>query len=113
LEGNILLKNVSKHAGNKNINFKTKIILDSPNNEIIKLSQSGKFDDIVMNTAGAGSAIEEMLGSVSNYVLHKSKILVYLMKQLIILRNSSQYFFYKVQITVNYDALLGIKLDRV
>lgn len=79
-EGNILLKKASQHAGNKNVHFKTKIIRGSPSVEIIKLSQSGKFDDIVMSTTGSGSATGEMLGSVSNYVLHKSKIPVYLIK---------------------------------
>ena len=79
-EGNILLKKASNHAGNKNIKFKTKIIRGSPSNEIVKLSQSGKFDDIVMSTTGAGSATGEMLGSVSNYVVHKSKIPIYLIR---------------------------------
>ena len=32
-------------AGNKNVQFKTKIIRISSSHEIIKLSQSGKFDD--------------------------------------------------------------------
>ncbi len=79
-ESDIVLKKASKHAGNKNVQFKTKIIRGSPSHEIIKLSQSGKFDDIVMSTTGSGSATGEMLGSVSNYVLHKSKIPVYLIK---------------------------------
>jgi len=79
-EGNIVLKKASEHAGNKNVQFKTKIIRGSPSHEIIKLSESGKFDDIVMSTIGSGSATGEMLGSVSNYVLHKSRIPVYLIK---------------------------------
>lgn len=79
-DGNMLLKKATTHAGNKNVQFKTKMIRGSPSIEIIKLSQSGKFDDIVMSTTGSGSATGEMLGSVSNYVLHKSKIPVYLIK---------------------------------
>ena len=79
-EGNVILKKASKHVGNKNVRFKTKIIRGSPSYEIIKLSQSGKFDHIVMSTTGSGAANGEMLGSVSNYVLHKSKIPVYLIK---------------------------------
>lgn len=74
------MKKAIKHAGNKNVQFKTKIIRGSPSHEIIKLSQSGKFDDIVMSTTGAGTATGEMIGSVSNYVIHKSKIPVYLIK---------------------------------
>lgn len=79
-DGNILLKKAAAHAGNKNVKFKTKTIRGSPSIEIVKLSQSGKFDDIVMSTTGAGSATGEMLGSVSNYVIHKSKVPVYLIK---------------------------------
>jgi len=79
-DGNILLKKAAEHAGNKNVKFKTKTIRGSPSIEIVKLSQSGKFDDIVMSTTGAGSATGEMLGSVSNYVVHKSKVPVYLIK---------------------------------
>ena len=79
-DGNVLLKKAATHAGNKNVQFKTKMIRGSPHIEIIKLSQSGKFDDIVMSTTGSGLATGEMLGSVSNYVLHKSKIPVYLIK---------------------------------
>lgn len=79
-DGNILLKKATEHAGNKNVKFKTKTIRGSPSIEIVKLSQSGKFDDIVMSTTGAGAATGEMLGSVSNYVVHKSKVPVYLIK---------------------------------
>ncbi|CAD6523700.1 UspA domain protein [metagenome] len=79
-DGNILLKKAAEHAGNKNVKFKTKTIRGSPSIEIVKLSQSGKFNDIVMSTTGAGSATGEMLGSVSNYVVHKSKVPVYLIK---------------------------------
>lgn len=79
-DGNIILKKASRRAGNKNVQFKTKIIRGSPSNEIVKLSQSGKFDHIVMSTTGSGSATGEMLGSVSNYVIHKSKIPVFLVK---------------------------------
>lgn len=79
-DGNILLKKATEHAGNKNVKFKTKTIRGSPSIEIVNLSQSGKFDDIVMSTTGAGAATGEMLGSVSNYVVHKSKVPVYLIK---------------------------------
>jgi len=79
-EGNNVLKKAGTHAGNKNVKFKTKMTRGSPSSEIVKLSQSGKFDDIVMSTTGSGSATGEMLGSVSNYVVHKSRVPVYLIK---------------------------------
>ena len=78
-DGNIVLKKASKRAG-ENIKFKTRLVRGSPNVEAIKVARSGKFDHIVMSTTGSGSASGDMIGSVSNYVLHKSKIPVYLIK---------------------------------
>ena len=44
------------------------------------LVSKGKFDHIVMSTTGTGGAKNEMFGSVSNYVAHKAKIPIYLVK---------------------------------
>lgn len=78
-DGNIVLKKAAKRAG-ENIKFKTRLIRGSPNTETIKIARNGKFDHIVMSTTGSGGVSGDMLGSVSNYVLHKSKIPVYLIK---------------------------------
>ena len=78
-DGNIVLKKASKRAG-KNTKFKTRLVRGAPNIETIKIARSGKFDHIVMSTTGMGGSTGEMLGSVSNYVLHKSKVPVYLIK---------------------------------
>ena len=62
------------------VKFKTRLVRGSPNVETIKIARNGKFDHIVMSTTGKGGSTGDMLGSVSNYVLHKSKIPVYLIK---------------------------------
>lgn len=78
-DGDIVLKKASKRAG-INTKFKTRLIRGAPNTETIKLARNGKFDHIVMSTTGKGGSTGDMLGSVSNYVLHKSKVPVYLIK---------------------------------
>jgi len=79
-DGNVILKKATKRAGNKNIKFTTKLLRGSPSHVTLHTAKSGKFDHIVMSTTGAGSASKDMIGSVSNHVLQKSKIPVYLIK---------------------------------
>jgi len=79
-DGEILLKKASKRAGNKNVKFATKLLRGSPSHVTLHLAKSGKFDHIVMSSTGSGSASGDMIGSVSNYVIQKSKIPVYLIK---------------------------------
>jgi nucleotide-binding universal stress UspA family protein len=78
-DGDIVLKKAAKRAG-KNTKFKARLVRGAPNIETIKIARNGKFDHIVMSTTGKGGATGDMLGSVSNYVLHKSKVPVYLIK---------------------------------
>ncbi|MGY5149943.1 MAG: universal stress protein [Candidatus Nitrosopumilus sp. bin_68KS] len=79
-EGNIILKKAAKRAGNKNVKFSTKILRGSPGYVTLHTAKAGKFDHIVMSTTGSGSASKDMIGSVSNHILQKSKIPVYLIK---------------------------------
>jgi len=79
-DGEIVLKKASKRAGNKNVKFSTKLLRGSPSHVTLHTAKSGKFDHIVMSSTGSGSASKDMIGSVSNYVLQKSKIPVYLVK---------------------------------
>ena len=76
----IVLKKATKRAGNKNVKFSTKLLRGSPSHVTLHTAKSGKFDHIVMSTTGAGSASGDMIGSVSNYILQKSKVPVYLIK---------------------------------
>jgi len=79
-DGEIVLKKASKRAGNKDVKFSTKLLRGSPSHVTLHTAKSGKFDHIVMSSTGSGSASGDMIGSVSNYVLQKSKIPVYLIK---------------------------------
>jgi nucleotide-binding universal stress UspA family protein len=51
-----------------------------PGSEIIKYAQKNKFDLIVIGARGLGSGKELLLGSVSSYVIHKSKTPVLLIR---------------------------------
>jgi len=79
-EGKIVLKKAATRAGNKNVKFSSKLLRGAPGQVIVQLAHSGKFDHLVMSTTGSGSASKDMIGSVSNHVLQKSKIPVYLVK---------------------------------
>jgi len=79
-DAKILLKKAEKRAGNKNVKFTTKILRGSPSHVTLHTAKAGKFDHIVMSTTGSGSAPKDMIGSVSNHILQKSKIPVYLIK---------------------------------
>ena len=48
--------------------------------EIIKFAQQGKHDMIVIGARGIGGAKEAFLGSTSNYVVHKAKVPVLVVK---------------------------------
>ena len=48
--------------------------------EIVKFAQKEKFDMIVIGARGVGGAKETFLGSTSNYVMHKTRIPVLVVK---------------------------------
>ena len=77
-EVKIVLKKAATRAENKNVKFSSKLLRGAPGQVIVQLAHSGKFDHLVMSTSG--SASKDMIGSVSNHVLQKSKIPVYLVK---------------------------------
>ncbi|WP_316506814.1 universal stress protein [Nitrosopumilus sp.] len=52
----------------------------STGSEIVKFAEKGKFDMIVIGARGMGGAKEAFLGSTSNYVMHKTKIPVLVVK---------------------------------
>lgn len=80
MDGKNLLTAASNRALKKKIKIQTKLGSGSPGVETIKLAESGKYDHIFMSSTGIGSAAGQMIGSVSNYVLQKSKVPVYLVK---------------------------------
>lgn len=48
--------------------------------EIVKFAKKGNFDMVVIGARGLGGAKEAFLGSTSNYVMHKTKIPVLVVK---------------------------------
>ena len=80
LQGKAVLHDAAKIAKKKGLTISTKILRGWPGIETVKFAKKGKFDHIFMSTTGTGSAKGDMFGSVSNYVLHKTKIPVYLIK---------------------------------
>jgi nucleotide-binding universal stress UspA family protein len=51
-----------------------------PGSEILKFAEKNKFDLIVIGARGSGAGKELLLGSVSSYIIHKSKIPVLLIR---------------------------------
>ena len=70
-----LLANAKLRAAKKGIQLTGKAISGDPGYDIAKFANSSKnaIDLVVVGARGRSSAKEIFLGSVSNYVLHKSK----------------------------------------
>ncbi len=82
-----LLDNASKfmskaktRAAQNGILFNDAIIHGDEGPKIISYANSKSYDIIVIGSRGMGSMKEIFLGSTSNYVLHKSKIPVLIVK---------------------------------
>ena len=60
--------------------FKYKTGGGNTGSEIVKFAKNGKFDMIVIGARGVGGAKEAFLGSTSNYVMHKTKVPVLVVK---------------------------------
>jgi len=79
-EAEKLMDNAKVKCAKRGIVFKSKIVFGSPAMEINNLSQSGKFDIIVIGSRGQSGIKEAFLGSVVNAIVHKSKIPVLVVK---------------------------------
>ena len=84
---NFLLKKANKfmekaklHCAQSGILFYDKILYGNEGPKIVKFTHDKKFDLIVIGSRGMSSLKEIFLGSTSNYVLHKSKIPVVIVK---------------------------------
>ena len=82
-----LLNNASKfmskakiRAAQNGIHFDDDIIYGDEGPKIINYANNKLYDIIVIGSRGMGSIKETFLGSTSNYVLHKSKIPVLIVK---------------------------------
>ena len=77
-----LLENAKVRAAKKGIQLTAKALAGDPGYDIARFANNVKnrIDLIVIGARGRGSAKEIFLGSVSNYVLHKSKKPVLIVK---------------------------------
>lgn len=77
----MLMDAAKTKAARHGVQFNYKIIKGAdPGYDIIRFSKNHKNDLIVIGARGLGAIKETFLGSVSNYVLHKSKIPVLIVK---------------------------------
>jgi len=74
------MSKAKKHAAQNGIIFDDDIIYGHEGPEIINYANNKSFDIIVLGSRGMGSIKEVFFGSTSNYVLHKSKIPVLIVK---------------------------------
>jgi len=76
------LNTAKKRCTDNNVTFTSKILAGTPSHGIVKFGQEVRngINMIIMGTRGLSSAKESFLGSVSNHVVHKSKIPVLLVK---------------------------------
>jgi len=84
---NVLLKNANEfmekaktRCAQSGISFYKKILHGGKGPKIVKLAHDKNFNLIVIGSRGMSSLKETFLGSTSNYVLHKSRIPVMIVK---------------------------------
>jgi len=79
-KGREIMEKAKVRCAQNGIVFSEKITGGHEAEEIVDFSAEKKFDLIVIGARGMGSVKEVFLGSVSNRVLHKSKIPVLIVK---------------------------------
>ena len=75
-----IMKKAKLKAAQKGILFFDRVSYGDDEKKIVDVAEKKKFDLIVIGSRGMGAAKEIFLGSVSNYVLHKSKKPVLIVK---------------------------------
>ncbi len=79
-EAKKFMKKAKTRAAKRGILFKSQVIRGSPIKEIEEISKQKKFDLVVMGSRGRSKLKEVFLGSVSHYVVQKSKVPVLIVK---------------------------------
>lgn len=79
-EAQQILKKAKNHSSKKRVSFDSKILHGSTGPLIVKFAQKKRFDIVVIGARGLGSFSGMVLGSVSNYIIQKSKIPVIIIK---------------------------------
>jgi nucleotide-binding universal stress UspA family protein len=67
------MKKAKLKAAQKGILFFDRVTYGDDGKRIVEIADKQNFDLIVIGSRGMGAAKELFLGSTSNYVLHKSK----------------------------------------
>ena len=75
-----IMKKAKLKAAKKGILFFDRVSYGDDGERIVDIAEKKNFDLIVIGSRGMGSAKEIFLGSTSNYVLHKSKKPVLIVK---------------------------------
>ena len=75
-----IMKKSKVKAAQKGILFFDRVSYGDDGKRIVEVAEKQNFDLIVIGSRGLGSAKEFFLGSTSNYVLHKSKKPVLIVK---------------------------------
>ncbi|PIW31718.1 MAG: universal stress protein [Nitrosopumilales archaeon CG15_BIG_FIL_POST_REV_8_21_14_020_37_12] len=74
------MSKAKKRSAQNGIDFSDMVIYGDEGSKIVNYANSKKFDMIVIGSRGMGSIKETFLGSTSNFVLHKSKLPVLIVK---------------------------------
>lgn len=80
IEAEKIMERVRKTSARNGILFEEKITFGDIGKEIVKFADNLNYDIIIIGARGRGAVKEILLGSISNYVLHKSKIPVMIVK---------------------------------
>ena len=75
-----IMKKAKLRAAKKGILFNDRVSYGDEDKRIVDIAEKKNFDLIVIGSRGMGAAKEMFLGSTSNYVLHKSKKPVLIVK---------------------------------
>ena len=75
-----IMKKAKLKAAQKGILFFDRVSYEDVGKRIVYVAEKKKFDLIVIGSRGRGAAKEIFLGSTSNYVLHKSRKPVLIVK---------------------------------
>ncbi len=74
------MNKTKKKCAQNGVDFSDKVVYGEEGPKITKMAKGQSFDLIVIGSRGLGSLKEVFLGSTSNYVLHKSKVPVLIVK---------------------------------
>ena len=75
-----IMKKSKLKAAQRGISFFDRVTYGDAGKRIVEVAEKQNFDLIVIGSRGMGAAKELFLGSTSNYVLHKSKKPVLIVK---------------------------------